>query len=158
MTKHSKNNTASSIFSYAEYKKLDYGTKKVFMNTMLLAIFSSFESNVLEMTQWNRLIRVVCAFNKLVILLLALPVTSIARSAFMKIYASLRLVSYSIAKLISTSCSEDGDQAPKKKVRNATERGRSGKRTCPNSCSRESTPRLPTISNWNRRKRIASGW
>lgn len=29
MTKHSKNNTASSIFSYAEYKKLDYGTKKV---------------------------------------------------------------------------------------------------------------------------------
>ncbi|KAF8664349.1 hypothetical protein AX14_006741 [Amanita brunnescens Koide BX004] len=27
MTKHSKNNTASSIFSYAEYKKLDYGTK-----------------------------------------------------------------------------------------------------------------------------------
>ncbi|KAJ4467215.1 hypothetical protein J3R30DRAFT_3309675 [Lentinula aciculospora] len=28
MTKHSKNNTASSIFSYAEYKKLDYGTKK----------------------------------------------------------------------------------------------------------------------------------
>jgi nitric oxide synthase-interacting protein len=29
MTKHSKNNTASSVFSYAEYKKLDYGTKKV---------------------------------------------------------------------------------------------------------------------------------
>ena len=29
MTKHSKNNTASSIFSYAEYKQLDYGTKKV---------------------------------------------------------------------------------------------------------------------------------
>ncbi|GJE93158.1 hypothetical protein PsYK624_093170 [Phanerochaete sordida] len=28
MTKHSKNNTASSIFSYAEYKKLDYGTKR----------------------------------------------------------------------------------------------------------------------------------
>lgn len=28
MTKHSKNNTASSIFSYAEYKKLNYGTKK----------------------------------------------------------------------------------------------------------------------------------
>ncbi|PFH51160.1 hypothetical protein AMATHDRAFT_143320 [Amanita thiersii Skay4041] len=28
MTKHSKNNTASSIFSYAEYKKLDYGTQK----------------------------------------------------------------------------------------------------------------------------------
>ncbi|KAK7472332.1 hypothetical protein VKT23_000451 [Stygiomarasmius scandens] len=28
MTKHSKNNTASSIFSYAEYKKLDYGTRK----------------------------------------------------------------------------------------------------------------------------------
>ncbi len=29
MAKHSKNNTASSIFSYAEYKKLDYGTKRV---------------------------------------------------------------------------------------------------------------------------------
>ena len=29
MTKHSKTNTASSIFSYAEYKKLDYGTKRV---------------------------------------------------------------------------------------------------------------------------------
>ena len=29
MTKHSKNNTASSIFSYAERKKLDYGTKGV---------------------------------------------------------------------------------------------------------------------------------
>lgn len=28
MTKHSKNNTASSIFSYAEYKKLEYGTKR----------------------------------------------------------------------------------------------------------------------------------
>ncbi|KZT38939.1 hypothetical protein SISSUDRAFT_1046260 [Sistotremastrum suecicum HHB10207 ss-3] len=28
MTKHSKNNTASSIFSYAEYKKLDYGSKR----------------------------------------------------------------------------------------------------------------------------------
>ncbi|KLO18983.1 hypothetical protein SCHPADRAFT_899319 [Schizopora paradoxa] len=28
MTKHSKNNTASSVFSYAEYKKLDYGTKR----------------------------------------------------------------------------------------------------------------------------------
>ncbi|KAH9973995.1 hypothetical protein BGW80DRAFT_1304702 [Lactifluus volemus] len=27
MTKHSKNNTASSIFSYAERKKLEYGTK-----------------------------------------------------------------------------------------------------------------------------------
>ena len=32
MTKHSKNNTASSIFSYAEYKKLDYGTKRVSHN------------------------------------------------------------------------------------------------------------------------------
>lgn len=29
MTKHSKNNTASSTFTYAEYKKLDYGTKRV---------------------------------------------------------------------------------------------------------------------------------
>ncbi|KZT26155.1 hypothetical protein NEOLEDRAFT_273488 [Neolentinus lepideus HHB14362 ss-1] len=28
MTKHSKNNTASSVFSYAEYKRLDYGTKR----------------------------------------------------------------------------------------------------------------------------------
>lgn len=31
MTKHSKNNTASSTFTYAEYKKLDYGTKRVSM-------------------------------------------------------------------------------------------------------------------------------
>lgn len=29
MTKHSKNNTASSVFSYSEYKRLDYGTKRV---------------------------------------------------------------------------------------------------------------------------------
>ncbi|GBE89838.1 hypothetical protein BKA93DRAFT_872904 [Sparassis latifolia] len=28
MTKHSKNNTASSVFSYAEHKKLNYGTKR----------------------------------------------------------------------------------------------------------------------------------
>ncbi|EJD01934.1 uncharacterized protein FOMMEDRAFT_141151 [Fomitiporia mediterranea MF3/22] len=28
MTKHSKNNTSSSVFSYHEYKKLDYGTKR----------------------------------------------------------------------------------------------------------------------------------
>ncbi|KAL5497731.1 hypothetical protein ACEPAH_2662 [Sanghuangporus vaninii] len=28
MTKHSKNNTASSIFSYHEYKRLEYGTKR----------------------------------------------------------------------------------------------------------------------------------
>ncbi|KAF9045581.1 hypothetical protein BJ165DRAFT_1415518 [Panaeolus papilionaceus] len=28
MTKHSKNNTASSIFTYAEHRMLDYGTKK----------------------------------------------------------------------------------------------------------------------------------
>ncbi len=35
MTKHSKNNTASSIFSYAEYKKLDYGTKKVSYGTLV---------------------------------------------------------------------------------------------------------------------------
>ncbi|EJD41566.1 hypothetical protein AURDEDRAFT_90272 [Auricularia subglabra TFB-10046 SS5] len=28
MTKHSKNNTASSVFSYSEYKRLDYGTKR----------------------------------------------------------------------------------------------------------------------------------
>ncbi|KAF5325225.1 hypothetical protein D9619_009715 [Psilocybe cf. subviscida] len=28
MTKHSKNNTASSTFTYAEYRKLDYGTKR----------------------------------------------------------------------------------------------------------------------------------
>lgn len=35
MTKHSKNNTASSIFSYAEYKKLDYGTKRVCFSSFL---------------------------------------------------------------------------------------------------------------------------
>ena len=28
MTKHSKNNTAAATFTYAEYKKLDYGTKR----------------------------------------------------------------------------------------------------------------------------------
>ena len=28
MTKHSRNNTASSVFSYNEYKRLDYGTKR----------------------------------------------------------------------------------------------------------------------------------
>ncbi|KAI5115445.1 hypothetical protein M0805_006759, partial [Coniferiporia weirii] len=28
MTKHSKNNTASSIFSYHEYKRLNYGTQR----------------------------------------------------------------------------------------------------------------------------------
>ncbi|KAG8902816.1 hypothetical protein FRB99_004083 [Tulasnella sp. 403] len=28
MARHSKNNTSNSVFSYAEYKKLDYGTKK----------------------------------------------------------------------------------------------------------------------------------
>lgn len=29
MTKHSKNNTASSVFSYAERQKAEYGTKRV---------------------------------------------------------------------------------------------------------------------------------
>ncbi|KAG8990613.1 hypothetical protein FRB94_004521 [Tulasnella sp. JGI-2019a] len=28
MARHSKNNTSNSVFSYAEYKKLDYGTKR----------------------------------------------------------------------------------------------------------------------------------
>lgn len=37
MTKHSKNNTASSIFSYAEYKKLDYGTKRVSPHSLWVA-------------------------------------------------------------------------------------------------------------------------
>lgn len=36
MTKHSKNNTASSVFSYAEYKKLDYGTKKVRLLSLIM--------------------------------------------------------------------------------------------------------------------------
>ena len=44
MTKHSKNNTASSIFSYAEYKKLDYGTKKVCI-LQLYAFPAHFRSN-----------------------------------------------------------------------------------------------------------------
>ena len=38
MTKHSKNNTASSIFSYSEYKKLDYGTKKVSYGFLFVVI------------------------------------------------------------------------------------------------------------------------
>ncbi|KAG5644476.1 hypothetical protein DXG03_008303 [Asterophora parasitica] len=37
MTKHSKNNTASSIFSYAEYKRLDYGTKRPVMKVIFSA-------------------------------------------------------------------------------------------------------------------------
>lgn len=37
MTKHSKNNTASSIFSYAEYKKLDYGTRRVSLHSIWVA-------------------------------------------------------------------------------------------------------------------------
>ena len=48
MTKHSKNNTASSIFSYAEYKKLDYGTKRVSLNffSRLQAYGNDMYSNV----------------------------------------------------------------------------------------------------------------
>ncbi|KIY67219.1 hypothetical protein CYLTODRAFT_397456 [Cylindrobasidium torrendii FP15055 ss-10] len=41
MTKHSKNNTASSIFSYAEYKKLDYGTKKQRLGNESMKLFNS---------------------------------------------------------------------------------------------------------------------
>src|ERR1700737_725108 len=41
MTKHSKNNTASSIFSYAEYKKLEYGTKKVRISAIQNGIYLS---------------------------------------------------------------------------------------------------------------------
>lgn len=44
MTKHSKNNTASSIFSYAEYKKLDYGTRRV--SSRLVIMFCSYGSDV----------------------------------------------------------------------------------------------------------------
>ncbi|KAJ2919760.1 hypothetical protein MD484_g659, partial [Candolleomyces efflorescens] len=47
MTKHSKNNTASSIFSYAEYKKLDYGTKKVFA----LFVRPTAEADLFKVTQ-----------------------------------------------------------------------------------------------------------
>lgn len=43
MTKHSKNNTASSIFSYAERKKLDYGTKGVC--TLVALVFLLFRQS-----------------------------------------------------------------------------------------------------------------
>jgi nitric oxide synthase-interacting protein len=42
MTKHSKNNTASSIFSYAEYKKLEYGTKRVHQSHLITHILTDF--------------------------------------------------------------------------------------------------------------------
>ncbi|TFK73156.1 hypothetical protein BDN72DRAFT_762107 [Pluteus cervinus] len=41
MTKHSKNNTASSIFSYAEYKKLDYGTKRKRLGNESMRVFDA---------------------------------------------------------------------------------------------------------------------
>ena len=41
MTKHSKNNTASSVFSYAEYKKLDYGTKRQRLGNESMRLFNA---------------------------------------------------------------------------------------------------------------------
>ncbi|KAF9485672.1 hypothetical protein BDN70DRAFT_847580 [Pholiota conissans] len=41
MTKHSKNNTASSIFTYAEYKRLDYGTKKQRLGNESMRVFDA---------------------------------------------------------------------------------------------------------------------
>lgn len=41
MTKHSKNNTASSIFSYAEYKRLDYGTKRQRLGNESMRVFDA---------------------------------------------------------------------------------------------------------------------
>ncbi|KZP01890.1 hypothetical protein CALVIDRAFT_474606 [Calocera viscosa TUFC12733] len=38
---HSKNNTASSVFSYAEYKKLDYGTKRQRLGAESMRAFSA---------------------------------------------------------------------------------------------------------------------
>lgn len=55
MTKHSKNNTASSIFSYAEYKKLDYGTKKVRVSQLggrFLIIIATSRQRVHEALQF----------------------------------------------------------------------------------------------------------
>lgn|SRR5258708_6740694 len=43
MTKHSKNNTASSIFSYAERKKLEYGTKGV--RTLAALVFFRLDNH-----------------------------------------------------------------------------------------------------------------
>jgi hypothetical protein len=66
MTKHSKNNTASSIFSYAERKKLDYGTKGV-RTLITLDIFTSTItscSNALAMSLCGDLMHVLCVYNE----------------------------------------------------------------------------------------------
>ncbi len=56
MTKHSKNNTASSIFSYAERKKLDYGTKgdRMFAVLFTLPQWSSVRQQRLENESMRR--------------------------------------------------------------------------------------------------------
>src|SRR6266851_5691979 len=63
MTKHSKNNTASSIFSYAERKKLDYGTKGVRPPAALISpCFNGhdFCSNASAMSPCEDLMRAPC--------------------------------------------------------------------------------------------------
>jgi hypothetical protein len=65
MTKHSKNNTASPIFSYAEYKKTEYGTKSVRPHAPLTGldlIFSS-HSNVWAMSPCDALMHVLYAYS-----------------------------------------------------------------------------------------------
>jgi len=66
MTKHSKNNTASSIFSYAERKKLDYGTKGV-RTLITLEFYAStitFCSNDSAMSPCGDLMPVPCVYNE----------------------------------------------------------------------------------------------
>lgn len=67
MTKHSKNNTASSIFSYAERKKLDYGTKGVRPLVALISPRRNYRrlcSNGLAMSPCEDLMRVPCACSE----------------------------------------------------------------------------------------------
>ena len=66
MTKHSKNNTASSIFSYAEYKKLDYGTKRVCRGLYRTASSANFStSKGSEMSQCDNTMHVLSVYRRL---------------------------------------------------------------------------------------------
>jgi hypothetical protein len=71
MTKHSKNNTASSIFSYAERKKLEYGTKGVRPLACLDSALASITatpinlcSNVSAMSRCEDLMHVPCVCSE----------------------------------------------------------------------------------------------
>jgi hypothetical protein len=70
MTKHSKNNTASSIFSYAERKKLEYGTKGV--GTLAALVSFRFDNhrfcrNGSAMSLCGDLMLAPCVYNERVI-------------------------------------------------------------------------------------------